>query len=254
VDGGAVRERGGAVSRRRPRWRALLPAFLLLAVVALSSDDLAERFGMEEPPVGLGSLLGDDEGSPDSYAFMSVQDDGVTPVTYSSCAPIHFEVNDRTMPPAAAGVLDEALVEVAALTGLELVLDGTTARVPDGDPRMLREYQPVLIAWTDMAEDHDLTENVLGTGGSGSIRVGVNGSTNMYVTGAVHLNGPALASYDRDKIRAVLVHELGHVLGLDHVTDATQLMYGDGSRVLSPGAGDRSGFRRLGQGPCVEAW
>lgn len=193
-------------------------------------------------------------GSTDSYAFMSVQDDGITPVTYSSCAPIHVEVNERTMPPSAAGVLDEALAEVRELTGLELVLDGPTARVPDGDPRMLREYQPVLVAWSDASEDPGLGGGVLGTGGSGSIRVGVNGATRMYVTGAVHLNGPALAAHSRDKVRAVLVHELGHVLGLDHVSDATQLMYGDGSRVLSPGAGDRAGFRRLGQGPCVEAW
>jgi len=45
---------------------------------------------------------------------------------------------------------------------------------------------------------------------------------------------------------------LGHLVGLDHVDDPTQLMH-----VVSPvfdlGPGDRAGLARLGAGPCVPA-
>jgi len=199
----------------------------------------------------------DSRGSSDSYVFMNVQADGVTPVTYSSCLPIHVEVNERTMPDGAEGILEEALAEVSALTGLEFLIDGTTERVPFKDPTRHEEYAPVLIAWTDQSAYTEI-DDWAGLGGSGRIRVGVNGSTSIYVAGQVALNGPAIDQMldrprGREQARAIVIHELGHVLGLDHVEDPTQLMY-DAPTVESAQVGDRTGFAMLGQGPCVEAW
>jgi hypothetical protein len=49
---------------------------------------------------------------------------------------------------------------------------------------------------------------------------------------------------------SVLLHELGHIMGLDHVRDPDQLMY-SGRRpnfsVSVFGAGDLEGLRRLGE-------
>lgn len=47
------------------------------------------------------------------------------------------------------------------------------------------------------------------------------------------------------------MHELAHVVGLDHVDDPTQLMYAENSGQLDFGAGDRAGLALLGTGECV---
>ena len=49
---------------------------------------------------------------------------------------------------------------------------------------------------------------------------------------------------------AVLLHELGHVLGLDHVESPGELMYSDNIGRTTFGPGDLEGLRALGQGPC----
>jgi hypothetical protein len=48
---------------------------------------------------------------------------------------------------------------------------------------------------------------------------------------------------------SVLLHELGHIMGLDHVKDPDQLMYSGrhpNFRVRDFGSGDLEGLRRLG--------
>ena len=51
-------------------------------------------------------------------------------------------------------------------------------------------------------------------------------------------------------VQAVMQHELGHLVGLDHVADPTQLMYseGDPSRASDWGNGDVAGLNQLGFG------
>jgi predicted Zn-dependent protease len=50
--------------------------------------------------------------------------------------------------------------------------------------------------------------------------------------------------------RAIVMHELGHVLGLDHVNDPNEIMYAKHVRVDELGPGDRTGLKILGAGPC----
>ena len=46
-------------------------------------------------------------------------------------------------------------------------------------------------------------------------------------------------------------HELGHLVGLDHVQAATQLMYPETTSDLTDFApGDRQGLAALGRGTC----
>jgi hypothetical protein len=84
----------------------------------------------------------------------------------------------------------------------------------------------------------------------------VAGSPAVYVTGSVTLDGPALDELSRlsgghAAVRAVIQHELAHVLGLDHVADPSQLMNPVGGSVTAYADGDLTGLARLGQGPCV---
>lgn len=78
----------------------------------------------------------------------------------------------------------------------------------------------------------------------------------MYVTGGVDLDteefAPLLASPEGTAVaRAVVLHELGHLLGLDHVAEAGQLMFPTTSDVLDFGDGDLTGLVQLGRGNCV---
>ncbi len=50
--------------------------------------------------------------------------------------------------------------------------------------------------------------------------------------------------------RAVVQHELGHVMGLDHVADQAQLMYSEGAEARDWGTGDLAGLHQLGSGAC----
>ena len=77
----------------------------------------------------------------------------------------------------------------------------------------------------------------------------------MYVTGSVELDGPQLAEIAAgfeglSGVRAVIAHELGHLVGLDHVDDPTQLMYPSTGLATSFADGDLTGLARLGQGEC----
>jgi predicted Zn-dependent protease len=50
---------------------------------------------------------------------------------------------------------------------------------------------------------------------------------------------------------SVVLHELGHALGLAHVNDASEVMYPEAQiKVTDLGAGDRRGLAALGSGTC----
>ncbi len=51
-------------------------------------------------------------------------------------------------------------------------------------------------------------------------------------------------------VEAIVVHELAHVVGLDHVAEPMELMFADNTGQVELGAGDREGLARLGSVPC----
>jgi predicted Zn-dependent protease len=55
---------------------------------------------------------------------------------------------------------------------------------------------------------------------------------------------------DRTEMRAILDHELGHVVGLAHVHDPGELMYDDNVGRSTFGPGDLQGLARVGDVPC----
>ncbi|HRK47813.1 MAG TPA: matrixin family metalloprotease, partial [Nocardioides sp.] len=76
----------------------------------------------------------------------------------------------------------------------------------------------------------------------------------QYITGLVVLDTDA---YDRMELLGdrgsevlILAHELGHVLGLDHVEDSDELMNAEYVGQTGFGPGDREGLERLHDLPC----
>lgn len=196
-----------------------------------------------------------------AYRVLALQPDATGPIAYDPCRPIHLVVNGRTAPAGADTLLAEALAEVQRATGLQFTLDGPTDEPPPAERQPFQpdrygdRWAPVLVAWSDPAEAPGLADDVAGSAGSTWVETGQG--TSVYVTGLVTLDGPQMAESlqmpgGRDEARAVIQHELAHLVGLDHVPDPGQLM----QPVLDPevtsfGAGDLTGLALLGAGRCV---
>jgi hypothetical protein len=203
------------------------------------------------PPVPPGGTGG--------YAFLRTHRNG-SAVAFDPCRPVHYVVRPDGQPAEGEELLRWAFGEVSRATGLQFVDDGLTGEAPDPERATYQPEQygdrwaPVLVAWSDEAESPLLAGRVLGRAGPDSFGTGEPGSE-RWVSGLAVFNGPVVAeqlrSGDDSKARAVLLHELGHLVGLAHVQDPYQVMYGANALPLSSyRAGDLRGLEQLGRGPC----
>lgn len=196
----------------------------------------------------------------DAWAPVSVQD-GV-PVRWDPCRPIHFVVNPAGEPPGGRAVLDEALARTSAATGLQFVDDGSTEETERDDPVaqgwLGARWAPVLVRWDLPAEDSADEDGVEGdvVGRAGPLEIATGEGTHVFVTGTVGLTAQGSAFDLRTvegtaAMRSVWLHELAHLVGLDHVEDPSQLMNPSMSGVVDYAAGDLTGLAALGSGPCL---
>ena len=196
----------------------------------------------------------------DSFRFATFQADGTTPVTYDPCRPIHYVIRVQGEPAGGDQVITAAILRVSQATGLRFVFDGATSEAPSRQrlPYQPKAYgdrwAPVLISWVTPSENPDFAADVLGEGGS--VSVGLPDGPRAYVTGAVELDAAQITSVlqrpnGKQVVRAVVLHELGHLVGLGHVTSASQLMYPQVLPGITDfGTGDLTGLAALGSGAC----
>lgn len=195
-----------------------------------------------------------------AYVLQESPDPDQQFVAYDPCRPIHYVVRPDLAPPGTDQLIQQSVASVSAATGLQFVYDGVTTEAPAQDreayqpDRYGKKWAPILIAWSTPEEAPDLAGRVAGTGGSSSIQV--TGEPYVYVTGQVQLDAPALTETlafpdGPALVKAIIMHELAHVVGLDHVNDPAQLMYEENSGQLDFAAGDRAGLALLGTGKCV---
>jgi hypothetical protein len=196
----------------------------------------------------LDHLSGNDKGS---YAFI-VKTNAGDPVGWNHCKAIRYVVNPAGAPDDWQDIVTGSVTEVTDASGFKFQYDGTSADRSFTDRSFDPEDPPpVLIAWADAAEVPDLAGSTAGIGGATPERVR---NRIQFVTGLVVLDTEAFDRMDqRGDERSeelILAHELGHVLGLDHVDDVDELMNAQyvGQRGFGPG--DRKGLELLHELPC----
>lgn len=261
---------GGRPALRTPPADRITGALVLLVVVALAGvwrlqPEAPVPAGGAAPPPAVGSAASPVSAPPlvtptgTGNPVLAVQPDGVTPVRWDPCRELRVVLNPAGAPADAEALVRDALATVSAATGLRLVYEGTTDEPTDWDrpafqpERYGERWAPVLVTWGRYGVADDV--GVAGRAGPDP-RQGPDG-TQVYVTGQVWLSddvygGPGRADAgDRVHRQAVLLHELGHLVGLGHTDRPGDLMFTGNTGQTWLSDDDRAGFALVGGGPCV---
>lgn len=208
-------------------------------------------------------------GNPKSVGYLTTP-----PSKWDPCTTIRYRVNLAGAPKGAAADVDTAIARIAAASGLRFQKVGTTSVVPGTKGKdVLDDYPSGTQLVIAFARPNDPTK----------------ARRSAYLTGSADTVGVGGAFYDLDTARAgkrswhrivqgyvvldrtksipsgfgagnttgligtwgqVLMHELGHVVGLDHpkISDPTQIMYPATTRKPAVwGAGDLVGLSTVGK-------
>jgi hypothetical protein len=231
---------------------------------ATSAHEQAVRAGIvppssnEERDAPLGKPAAVPAGSGQFEVIRDQPNDSRRPVAFDPCRPVHYVVNPAGEPPDGQRLIAQAIARLHEATGLRFVADGATDEPPSKDrtayepDRYHDRWAPVLVAWADQQSFPPLAGYVIGVGSPTA--VGTSDGDLAYVSGQVVLDredlDPAVLA-DRGEAKAVILHELGHLVGLDHTSDATQLMYSEAQfNVQDYASGDLRGLAKLGTQRC----
>lgn len=228
---------------------------MVIAVPSLLPSSLRDLVGLG--PERLGEAP--DPSGTGPYEFLATQPgDPDVPVGYNPCERIPIRVNLDGAPAGSLELVQRAMNIVESATGLRFDYQGSTDRRPQWEgetiPVILGQPKasPVLVSWASADEVDVLEGRVAGVGGSVAI---ADGGTERYVTGGITLDTDAFAEIDaseggQDEELAILLHEFGHLVGLDHVDDEGELMNAENVGRLDYGPGDLLGLSKIGKIDC----
>ncbi len=194
-----------------------------------------------------------------SYAMWYVGTDG-EPIRYDPCETVAWVYNPQGEPEGGADLVAAAVQRVSDATGLLFVYEGETDEVLGESRDAIQErygvdrYAPVAIGWSDAGTLPALEGTVVGVGGS-SVVPAARGDQEYLAAGSVVIDTAdaqdLLDAFDGEAVlRAVVMHELAHVVGLAHVDDDAELMSPANRWKTEWGAGDRRGLALAGDGVC----
>ena len=228
--------------RRRPGFFAIVAILAATAVIA-SLGGLNGVIDQQARP----------KGSSDEYRFLAFANG--KPVRWNPCQPIHYVVNVAEAPDGSLEDVQEAVSRVSVDTGIKFIFDGSTQEIPQQDrspylPQLYGDrWAPVVISWA--YENQTTIPFHEGESHYAAVArpLAPPDGTAQFVSGWVVVNAadpnPPGWSSPADQGPTVL-HELGHIMGLDHVASNAELMEPSGGYMTDYGPGDLAGLERLG--------
>jgi Matrixin len=186
---------------------------------------------------------------------------GGAPVRWNPCDEISYAVNTAGASSSIRSDLRVALARVTRATGIDFRSVGTTRE------SFFRAYQrmrfngvigraELIMIWVDHDGYQAILQRLQDPRPSiafAKTMAGVTADQDQYFGGIIVMDAGATSFLGfgyRYAHGVVLLHELGHIMGLDHVKDREQVMY-TGRRpdysVVDYGQGDLEGLRRLGE-------
>ncbi len=155
---------------------------------------------------------------------------------WNPCAPIRFLANVDRADQSMVDQMNAAIAQVEQATGLDFVYIGPTSggldlAVPVG--------ADAVIGFSDQTATPNLAGGVIGIGGGN-----YNPSTGRVTSGFAFADVDGIQS--TAKLQATFMHEIAHMVGLDHVADPAQLMYASVTANSTYAPGDLRGLWYLG--------
>jgi hypothetical protein len=237
-----------------------VPALRLLVLVVVGLAAAGALRTAAAPGATVGSVIRVEEPAPAAAGWGPIYvDEHGAPARWDPCTPIRYVVQPGWIPAQGRADLAEALRRLSAVSGLQFVDEGDTDELPSlsraayQPERYGERWAPLLIGWVP-PEQTDL--GLSGSVAEGGVQ-GISLATVVPSTGGPSLVSGQVALNADNRLSAgfgagttdgeVLLHELAHAVGLNHVLDPTQVMYPQTTNGESTfGAGDRAGLAALG--------
>ncbi len=183
------------------------------------------------------SLIPEEIPEAGEYAWLFAARSGFDP-----CTPISYVVGSERLPENGLTLIRQVLGEVTDISGLTFSYSGLTSDFPDSSYRQIAA--DVWIGWMAPA-DGDVFAGDRGTGVAGRGGHSSSGSNALQGFAALKSSGDLAppSAYEIGTLR----HEIGHMLGLGHVTSDAEVMR-PGGPTRDWGPGDRRGLWLLGPG------
>ena len=184
-------------------------------------------------------------------------------VRWDSCREIRWVFNPEHSPKRALRQVRKGMRRIHLATGLDFDYVGRTDQKPNPYGHNV-DKADLIIGWRTAKDFRPFAKSpgTVGLGGNtyySGFQEAHGSRINLAVQGGVVLNASMRRKLDNGFGKGatwgeVIIHELGHVMGLAHTGARSQIMYYSmRQRDASWGAGDLSGFRRLGDvRGCVE--
>lgn len=187
---------------------------------------------------------------PAGFKFLQVDAKTAAPIRFNPCQTVQYVVNPDGAPAGGLTAVNQAIGAISQATGIQFASAGITSETggaerPNYQPSYGQTWAPVLIAWKHLGKADGADHGFAGVGGPQAPVLA--GTTYEYVSGFVLMNAddPVPANL----LRPILMHELGHVMGLDHVSLPQDIM--DPAGTVTPnqtwGPGDLAGLQKVGK-------